>query len=406
MPGRQDVLLRGASSSLVLPARVAAGAAVGSPTVSTTSSSTMPGGDVAHGSELTMNHVGPWTLQGVAKGSEVLAATTLTQMNERYSTWPGTPRPSYIPGTPYVYNNDPNNHGGIVPAGGMVIDGFNVPAGVWVVQFRDMSVRSVIVEGWVSGAGGPFAGVFFRGIRARGNYGAPGWFSQNGQQVGAPVWFTYMDAGGTSTSVMCESIIESKASGDPDQIFVRRCYLSLATTLCFGRNNCDAFVENFCEKVTDFGDATKHLNGIGNAGGETGTLWLRNNMVLQKLGSPNITQLTDVIQMAADDGDYQGTGVNWNGVQGYVIQDNYLGGANFTLQLGQDKANTAEGSVRNVIVTGNLFTTSLYPNSGESGVGYKGPTWGSFGNTWTNNRWADGPNAGQLIPSSAVVHGP
>lgn len=338
----------------------------------------------------------------------MLSKLTATQLSERISTWPGNGVPSWIPTSPYVLSNNPSNHGGIVPAGGMTIDGLKVPAGTWVCQFRDLSASDIIIEGDCTGSAPAFPGVMFRGCRMRGKYGAPGWFNQNGQSSGGPILITYSDAGGSVLSAkpadMCESIFESKGMGPKDHLYVARCYLSRATTLVFLRNSGDAVIENFCEEVTDFGDSSKHLNGVGNSGGQKATLWLRNHMVMaQQAGS---TQLTDVIQMAADDGAYPGTGTNMDGSTGYQIRDNYLGGAQFTLQLGQDKANTTTSSVKNLNVTGNRFTTALYPQSGSLGLGYKGPINWSVQGTWSNNTWADGPNAGQQIPATAVAPGP
>jgi hypothetical protein len=367
----------------------------------------MPGGDVTHGDQLTVNHVGPWTLQGVAKGSEKLTALTATQLTERISTWPSDGRPSWIPATSYVYNDSVSNHGGVVPAGGLIIDGYFVPAGTWVAQFYDLSAAAVIISGNNSGTSAAFPGVMFRGCRMRGKYSAPGWFNQNGQSIGGVIWINYCDAGGdvqgAPPSNMCESIFESKGTGANDRLYVLRSYLSVATTLVFLRNSGDAVIENYCRDVQDFGDSSKHLNGIGNSGGQSATLWLRNNMVMVKRSDS--TQLTDVIQMAADDGAYPGTGTNLDGSEGYTIKDNYLGGAAYVLQLGQDKSNTTTASVHSVNVTGNKFTTSLYPNSGQIGLGYKGPINWSVQGTWSNNSWADGANAGQIIPSSAVAPG-
>ncbi len=233
------------------------------------------------------------------------------------------------------------------------------------------------------------------------------WFNQNGRSVGGIVWINYSDAGGDAQgappSNMCESIFESKGNGPNDRLYVIRSYLSVAT-LVFLRNSGDAAIENYCRDVQDFGDSSKHLNGIGNSGGQKATLWLRNNMVMVKRSDS--TQLTDVIQMAADDGSYLGTGTNLDGSQGYTIKDNYLGGAAYVLQLGQDKSNTTTASLRSVNVTGNRFTTSLYPNSGQSGLGYKGPINWLVQGTWSNNSWADGANAAQTISSSAVADGP
>ena len=133
----------------------------------------VPGGIVTHGSELTLNSVGPWTLQNVPRGSESLSTLSAGQLSERLSTWPTDGRPSWIPGTTYVYNNNPTNYGGLVPAGGMNIDGYNVPAGTWVVQFRNFANGGLIISGDNSGTSGAWPGVLFRGCRMRGGWTAP-----------------------------------------------------------------------------------------------------------------------------------------------------------------------------------------------------------------------------------------
>lgn len=356
---------------------------------------------ITHGDQLTLNHVGPWSIQGVAKGSETLLA--LNPGSERVSTYPGNGRPSWIPGTNYAYNDNPTNYGGIVPAGGLTIDGYAVPAGTWVVQFRDFSA-GVIIEGDCGGAGSAFPGILFRGCRMRGAWSAPGWFNQNGQAYGGIIWIIGCDGGAANTVNMCESVFESKGNSTADRMYVIRCYLTYATTLVFMRNSGDACIENWCDFVSDFGDSSKHLNGIANSGNQTHNLWLRNHAVIDR-GTGSATGLTDVFQMAADDGPYPGSGTNFNGEQGYVMRDNLVGGAAYTFQLGVDKSNTA-AMVQNIRCNNNKVSTSLFPNGGSSGLGYKGPTWGSFGNVWAGNTWADGPNVGQTIPSSAITPGP
>jgi hypothetical protein len=353
---------------------------------------------VTHGDQLTINHVGPWAIQGVSPGSETL--TTLNPGSERISTTVGWGRPSWIPGTPYVYNNDPANHGGVVPAGGLVIDGYTVAAGTWVVQFRNFT-SNVIVEGDADGIGTAFPGVMFRGCRMRGSWSAPGFINMNSLSPGGPIWLLHCDGGGLglASGNYCESIFESQGN-EPQRdsnFFVIRCSLSRATTLTFLRMSGDAAIENFCREVTDFG-TTDHTNGIANGGGENGTLWLRNNMVLytQTIATFNPN---DVIQMAADGGPYMGTFTNvLTGEQGYVIRDNYLGGAAHTLQLGYDKANTVS-QVRNVKVTGNKITQQVATGGGISGLAYKTPDFTQYGNVWSGNTWADGPGAGGTIPA-------
>lgn len=71
-----------------------------------------------------------------------------------------------------------------------------------------------------------------------------------------------------------------------------------------------------------------------------------------------------------------------------LVKNNLIGGAGYTFYGGApDPAAGHE-------VVDNLFTTRFYPRSG-----YYGPVahWRSAGNTWANNRWADGPLAGQLV---------
>lgn len=350
---------------------------------------------VTHGDQLTLAKVGPWALQGVSKGSESL--TSLDPAGERVSTWPTDGRPSWIPGTAYVYNNSPSNIGGVVPAGGLTIDGYSVPAGTWVCQFRNVTgTIPIIVSGDNTGTSAAWPGVMFRGCRLRNNASAPGFISQNGQSTGGITWVTYCDAGGTDvvSPNICESIFESKGLGPNDRQYLIRNYLSIATTIAFGRNNGDAFIENYCRIVPRyFNDDTYHLNGMANSGSQTATLWLRNNMDFSPQddavsANPWYKPQNDVIQMAADDGAYPGTGTNLDGSQGYQMRDNYLGGAEHVFQLGVDKLNTS-ADVSRVVITGNKVTTKWFPDGGNTAIAYKTPTWGVQNNVWSGNTWAD-----------------
>jgi hypothetical protein len=360
-------------------------------------------GAITHGDQLTINKVGPWTLQGVAKGSEAL--TSLSPGGERISTWPTDGRPSWIPGTDYVYNNSTSNHGGVVPAGGLTIDGYTVAAGTWVVQFRNIDISTpIIISGDNTGTSAAWPGVIFRGCRMRGNSSAPGFFNNNAQSTGGITWIMYCDAGGLDVmpTNICESIFESQAiSMTRDHQYIIRTYLSIASTLAFGRNNGDAFIENYGEIVPRyFGDDTYHLNGLANSGGQTATMWLRNRLDFNPepdstntttaglTANPYYKSQNDLIQMAADGGAYPGNGANQDGTSGYQIRDNYLAGGDHCLQLGVDKANTS-ADVSNVVVTGNKFSTVYFPAFGQTSISYKNPTWGAQGNVWSGNTYAD-----------------
>lgn len=366
------------------------------------------GGAVTHGDQLTLNSVGPWALQGVSKGSESL--TFLDPAGERISSYPGWGRPSWIPGTDYAYNNNPSNLGGVVPAGGMTIDGYSIPAGTWVVQFREFNNAGVIITGDSGGAGSAWPGVLFRGCRMRQNWGSPGFVNYNAESSGGISWFLFCDAGGIGyvPPNVCEGIIESQGvSPDRDKQYIIRCNLGITSNLAGGRNNGDAFIENYCRDVPRYyNDDTYHIGGLMNSGGQTATLWLRNNIDLSpQPGYPTNTLFkaqVSCVQMAADVFGYPGTGTNRDGSQGYQIRDNYIGGSDYSLQLGLDKANTS-ADVSRVVVTGNKFTTKWFEQSGRLGISYKNPTWGVQNNVWSSNTWADDYGTGEWDPVNGVT---
>jgi hypothetical protein len=71
-----------------------------------------------------------------------------------------------------------------------------------------------------------------------------------------------------------------------------------------------------------------------------------------------------------------------------LVKGNLLGGGGFSLYGG------APDTARGHVVVDNLFTTRFFPRSG-----YYGPVayWSPEGNTWENNRWADGDRASRLV---------
>jgi hypothetical protein len=48
-------------------------------------------------------------------------------------------------------------------------------------------------------------------------------------------------------------------------------------------------------------------------------------------------------------------------------------------------------------IAGNKITTPWGPNGGSLGAIAHAPPWGTYGNSATNNTWADGTNAGQFV---------
>ena len=58
-----------------------------------------------------------------------------------------------------------------------------------------------------------------------------------------------------------------------------------------------------------------------------------------------------------------------------------------------------------IVVEGNWFSTTYYPECGNFGVIYSSaPTWGSSGNVWSGNTWFDGPYAGAAVTTSSPWH--
>jgi parallel beta helix pectate lyase-like protein len=77
-----------------------------------------------------------------------------------------------------------------------------------------------------------------------------------------------------------------------------------------------------------------------------------------------------------------------------LVDGNLIAGGGFAMYLG----NINSPAISGFVVSNNWFSTAYYPLSGKSGTVTAKPTWDSNGNAWTNNRWYDGPSAGQLIP--------
>lgn len=347
------------------------------------------GGTITHGEQLTKAMTG-YTGLGVTQ-------TSLQQAGDasaRVSNWPGNRMPNWLLTTPYVYNNNPANKGGVVPAGGMMIDGFMVPAGTYVVQFLDFSGQQIVVEGSLNGQYGTFAGLMLRGCRWRGSSPYVGLIQENGNIPGGKIWLHYCDMGGLGSqpSQFCE--IPVKTNNSVTQVY--RCYMSYCTTAvqCVGVMPGNNIIENYIDRLTTFNTDGPHINGVSVNGGDTCYRVERNYIVAQATednGSGKSVNQTDCIAFFQDFGSYPGTGTNDDGTVGYRVINNYLGGTGYCIYAG----NGTKGAVRNMQLIGNKITTASFPNGGALGPLAADPAWGSNGNVKTNNTWADGPKAGQ-----------
>lgn len=360
-------------------------------------------GPVTHGEELTPEHVGPWALQAVEQGQEVLSPGTGSQW--KISNFPGEVRPSWYPeSTTYVYNNDLDNHGGIVPAGGLEIDGDLIPEGVVVVQFRDLSGHQINIEGSLGDTIGTWPGVMFRGCRWRQASENVGMIRDNNageiervpngpSPTGGTIYIHYCDMGGLSqaTEDYCE--IPIKIVNSSYQI--KRNYISNVTTA----TQCVSFyggpanqIENYITGLTEFGTVGPHLNGISINGGDTHLRAERNHIVIptpDENGNP--VNQTDCIAFFQDGAAFPGTGTNDDESSGFRLIDNYMGGTGYCVYAGGG----AFGPVANMQWIGNKWTTRYYQNGGANGpvaggsASTNGPQWGADGNVWEDNTWAD-----------------
>jgi hypothetical protein len=374
---------------------------------------------VTHGADLTVSNVGPWALQNVPQGSEVLLNVAGPVSHEDVvTTFPGfNAPPSWMSSQPYVYNNHPSNHGGILAADTR-IDGWLVPAGTWIAQFMDFGDQGLSIQGDAAGSGTAWPGVMFRGCRMRATPSlAPGFFNQNVQRNDGLTWFNFCDAGGLAAfpssqtpgapQFACESVYQDQGLGPPDRTYMIRCYLSYAVTFIQAANSGDAMIECYMDNNILWFDPNGpnagyyHYNTYDIPGGQNCNLFLRNHMSLspQPPGQPWYGPGTVSYQMAADGGTYLGTGTNIDGSTGFQARDNYLGGCVFTLHLGFDKGNT-QADITGVNFSGNKFTTYWFETIGSSDIAYHVCTFGSFGNTWTNNTYADDYGAGNWDPST------
>ena len=332
---------------------------------------------VTHGEQLTVDHVGPWSLQGVAKGSESIQTVALSARGYWLMDTPS----EWAPAGTYVYNDEPTNRGGIVPAGGMTIDGYAVPAGTVVAQYRDFSAGDFSAQG----QGGSYV---FRGCRFRGdNIDMSSQFNDFTSTYTNRLLFCDMGSPSPNAADWKGSFWKNISQGGP--AIMRRCYCSFQYVTFQPNVDDSEFVENFVEDLIYFGgeggppgDAGNplHMACVGCEGGRTGMRIERNRIVPacpDLEGNVFANGSTIAMESAGGVGEYHDC----------RIVDNYLSGFNYViLNFGEAAGQTG------IVVTGNKVTTRYFTNGGAAGVEQVGPhppPWGSGGNVKSGNVWAD-----------------
>jgi hypothetical protein len=415
-----NVNLTGLTNGTAYTVKVRAKNAIGNSAYSSASSAVTPTATVTssitHGDQLTVNHVGPWTLQGTAKGSESI--TALAGPSRGY--WRFDTPDDFLPTTAWPTNaNDANPSilnaaslkGGVVTGSPVIIDGYSVPVGTRIVQYRDFP------DGYDFYAQGTTLKVMFRGCRFRwtSGTGGSGIFNDNGAPTAQQVMLHYCDLGLLSLDPPngTQGLMHIKFLGGYGHRLLRN-YYTRSSTFLQPNVGGSRIVENYIDEyIYAYGEAgpsgagpdstTLHLNGFSSEGGLTDTQILRNRIVCPSPdGSTGSTGFaagqvgygTKPGQIGYGAGSAPGRLTTQtdniaifaitNTNNGVTISDNYLGGAGYCLYAGN-----ADGAAKNIVVTGNKFTTRWWTNAGSHGPITDVPAWGTNGNAQSNNTWAD-----------------
>lgn len=150
-------------------------------------------------------------------------------------------------------------------------------------------------------------------------------------------------------------------------------------------------------------DTTFWADGEGsNPGGDHNNCLLHNGGVVDQL---TITGNTFILNR-------QGAGMSQTGAlslqqsaefpgqyTNILVENNLIAGGGYAMYAGYEPAKPGNSSGTNVVVRNNRFSTRYFTDAGFFGPTTAAQPWDADGNTWTGNRWHDGPRAGQLIPA-------
>lgn len=362
------------------------------------------GGAVTHGDQLTINHVGPWTLQSCARGAEALVTVPLP--GRGYFRLDSGEEEGFLSDTAFVGSdtdlanlNNPANKGGRLSAATM-IDGFLVPAGTYVVQF--LVLDGIYCQSFASGD------YLFRGCRFRNSEDT---FNTAYSAAGFHIYLHYCDFFGDGPEDTQDGGgFLHILGGSNHRVF--RCAFQYVQTAIQPNVNGMLIQENFIDKICYyFGDGGKdgnpatpdnyHLNGVSCEGGLSSLRVIRNRIFLPSpdgstppsYDAPNrVVGQTDCVALFQTlGGPYPG-----DAETGIQVTDNFIGGGGYCIYAG------GAGS-SNIKITGNKITTRWWTNGAAYGPITDQPAWGSNGNVKSNNTWADdyGTGGNGINPTSA-----
>jgi hypothetical protein len=376
---------------------------------------------VTHGDQLTLNDVGPWALQAVPKGTEALQGLTgpgrgfwRFDTPDEFSSsaaWPSNANDS----NPSILNAA-TPHEGTVTGSPVTIDGYSIPVGTRIVQFRDFP------NGYDFYAQGTSLKILFRGCRFRftDGLGGSGLFNDSGATTSQQIMLHYCDVGltGRDLAAGAAGIMHIKNLGGQNHRYLRG-YHTLSSTFFQPNTQGCAYIENWIDDFVffygesgtsgGFDSSVFHMNGISSEGALTSLTIARNHILAPSpdgaTGANGFTAAgqsgygTQPGQTGYGSGTNPGrvigqtdcialfalTGSNIGSSPGAILIDsNLLGGTGVPLYAGN-----ANSGAQNIWVINNKWTTKYWTNGGQFGSVTDQPTWGSNGNAQSGNVWAD-----------------
>ena len=262
-----------------------------------------------------------------------------------------------------------------VASGGETIDGFWFPQGTVVLQGADISTEIIVYSGWL----------VLRGCKGGIKFSNP---TSDGASNGGGGAALYCQLTEFNTDGLKDNV-------QPAEAIAHRCYFPHTGLENVYANN---ITVTECWITPDPSFIGEHVDGIQTWGGQSYLNFSRNHL---KFNNPDPDgSFSGLIALYSD-----GSQGGYAGYDHITVKDNYIildsTGIGLHAPLGEP--------VSYMAVTGNRWTwtngapdqnysPAIYTNSSQSLPNYK-----TGGNSWSNNRWADGPYANQfLLPTNAT----
>lgn len=380
---------------------------------------------VTKGSQLRENYdVGPYAIQRVIAGTEELQSMTgpgrgFWRFDEAAEFTSDTAWPSDADDAHPDILNDLDLHEGKVTGSPVVIDGFTVPVGTYICQFRDFP------DGYDFYCQTTTLPIMFRGCRFRSatGLGGAGLFNDNGSAGSQHIYLHYCDLGlnGGELAADASGLFRIGLLGGSNHR-VHRCHYTWTATALQPNTQGVSITETWIDHLFfPYGEAgtsgafdttAYHINGCSSEGGITDFIFERNHVE-----APSPDGVTGANGFTAEgESGYgtqsgqvgYGTGSNpgrtisqtdcialfnsnfltniGSGPGAISIADNFFAGGAFCVYAGQHDASYP---AENIGLIGNEFSTKYWTNGGANGPVAAQPDWDVRGNAQSGNVWYD-----------------